>query len=152
MRPFLFALISSVLLCGCTGTPTDDLGWESDKFTLCPGSPNCVSSTENQEDEEHYIEPFKYPEDVYLTEATEALVKAIKNYPRTLVVDVQEDYLRVEFTSKLWRFVDDVEFYFPDNEHLIHVRSASRLGYSDMGVNRKRIEDLRSAFLENIRE
>lgn len=59
---------------------------------------------------------------------------------------VEDNYIRAEFVSKIFRFVDDVEFYFPDKkskELLIHVRSASRVGYSDLGVNRKRIEQIR---------
>jgi uncharacterized protein (DUF1499 family) len=57
-----------------------------------------------------------------------------------------DNYIRAEFVSKIFRFVDDVEFYFPDKkskELLIHVRSASRVGYSDLGVNRMRIEQIR---------
>ena len=63
------------------------------------------------------------------------------------VVVVEDYYIRAEFVSKIFHFVDDVEFYFPDNdseELLVHVRSASRVGYSDFGVNRKRIEKIRS--------
>ncbi len=59
---------------------------------------------------------------------------------------VQENYIRVEFTSLIFRFVDDVEFYFPTAENekmIIHIRSASRIGYSDFGANRKRIEQIR---------
>jgi uncharacterized protein (DUF1499 family) len=62
------------------------------------------------------------------------------------IVVVEDNYIRAEFVSKIFRFVDDVEFYFPDKkskELLIHVRSASRVGYSDLGVNRKRIEQIR---------
>ena len=62
---------------------------------------------------------------------------------------VEDNYIRAEFTSKVFRFVDDVEFYFPDTkskETIIHVRSASRVGHSDFGVNRKRIEQIRSKY------
>ena len=64
--------------------------------------------------------------------------------PRTSIVEERADYLYAEFASRLLGFVDDVEFYFPPNERIIHVRSASRLGHSDFGVNRKRIEDIRA--------
>jgi len=65
---------------------------------------------------------------------------------RTTIVAEKEDYLHAEAKSLIFRFVDDVEFYFPATEKLIHVRSASRVGHSDLGVNRKRVEEIRSRF------
>jgi uncharacterized protein (DUF1499 family) len=73
-----------------------------------------------------------------------ALKSIIESTPRTSIVEERADYLYAEFTSMLIGYVDDVEFYFPPDEQVIHVRSASRLGYSDFGVNRKRIEDIRA--------
>ncbi|MEN6507422.1 MAG: DUF1499 domain-containing protein, partial [Smithella sp.] len=67
---------------------------------------------------------------------------------RIKIVAEKEDYLHAEAKSLIFRFVDDVEFYFPANEKIIHVRSASRVGYSDMGVNRKRVEEIRKRFVE----
>jgi len=64
---------------------------------------------------------------------------------RTVIVTENDTYLHVECKSAMMGFVDDVEFYFPQ-EKVIHVRSASRLGYSDLGVNRKRVEQLRELF------
>ena len=63
------------------------------------------------------------------------------------IISVQPDYLRAEFRSAIMGFVDDVEFYFPASP-VIHLRSASRLGYSDLGVNRKRIESIRKLFAQ----
>jgi len=65
---------------------------------------------------------------------------------RTKIVTEKEDYIHVEFRSAIWRFVDDVEFYLGDDGETIHVRSASRMGRSDMGVNRKRVERIREKF------
>ncbi|HEY9647011.1 MAG TPA: DUF1499 domain-containing protein, partial [Chroococcidiopsis sp.] len=65
---------------------------------------------------------------------------------RTKIITATSDYLYAEFSSKLMGFVDDVEFYLSPADGVIHVRSASRLGQSDLGVNRKRIEDIRAAF------
>jgi uncharacterized protein (DUF1499 family) len=73
-----------------------------------------------------------------------ALKSIIESTPRTSIVEERADYLYAEFTSRVLGYVDDVEFYFLPNEPVIHVRSASRLGYSDFGVNRKRIEDIRA--------
>jgi uncharacterized protein (DUF1499 family) len=74
------------------------------------------------------------------------LKKIIQQMKRTRIVTEADNYLYVEFTSALWRFVDDVEFSFDDASKTIHVRSASRLGKSDLGVNRKRIEMIRTAW------
>ncbi len=76
--------------------------------------------------------------------AMAALKSIIESTPRTSIVEERADYLYAEYTSMLIGYVDDVEFYFPADEQVIHVRSASRLGYSDFGVNRKRIEDIRA--------
>ena len=73
-----------------------------------------------------------------------ALKAIIESTPKTEVVEIKPDYLYVEYASALAGFVDDVEFYFPLDGNIIHVRSASRLGYSDFGVNRGRIETIRA--------
>ncbi len=73
------------------------------------------------------------------------LVALVKAMPRTTIVDSTDNYLYAEFASKLMGFVDDVEFYLDPAESVIQVRSASRLGESDLGVNRKRLEEIRAA-------
>jgi len=72
------------------------------------------------------------------------LKTVIAGLPRTRLVEEDETYLHYEFTSLLLRFVDDVEFLFDDEAKAIHFRSASRTGYGDLGVNRRRMEDIRS--------
>jgi uncharacterized protein (DUF1499 family) len=72
------------------------------------------------------------------------LKAVIAGLPRTKLVEEDEAYLHYEFTSLLLRFVDDVEFLFDDDAKRIHFRSASRTGYGDFGVNRRRMEDIRS--------
>jgi uncharacterized protein (DUF1499 family) len=106
----------------------------------CPSSPNCVSTQAT--DEGHAIVPFRYKK--ARAEAKEALKAAIATLPRAKLVEEDESYLHYEFTSFLFRFVDDVEFLFDDQTHTIHFRSASRTGYGDLGVNRKRMEELRA--------
>jgi uncharacterized protein (DUF1499 family) len=66
--------------------------------------------------------------------------------PRTTIVTLEEDYIRAEFKSRIFGFVDDVEFWFDDEQKVIHFRSASRVGYSDLGANRKRMEKIRERF------
>ena len=120
-----------ILLTGCTEM-IPQLGIENGQLTQCPTTPNCVNS--QAKDNKHYIEPI-------LTTGTPL---EVKNH---ILKILNEFYIRVECTSKVFRFVDDVEFYFPDTkskEMTIHVRSASRVGHSDLGVNRKRIEQIRS--------
>ena len=78
-------------------------------------------------------------------EAKQKLLKVIKSMPRSEIATYKESFLHVEFTSKIFRFVDDVEFYF-NEPGIIHFRSASRIGHSDIGVNRHRIEEIRHLF------
>jgi uncharacterized protein (DUF1499 family) len=106
----------------------------------CPSSPNCVSTQAT--DEGHVISPYRYKKP--RAEAKEALKATIATLPRTKLVDEDESYLHYEFTSLLLRFVDDVEFLFDDTTKTVHFRSASRTGYSDLGVNRKRMEQVRA--------
>jgi uncharacterized protein (DUF1499 family) len=73
------------------------------------------------------------------------LKKVLSGMPRARTVTATETYLHAEFTSALFRFVDDVEFWFDENTRTVHLRSASRIGNSDLGVNRKRIASLAAA-------
>jgi len=135
-------IIIAVLLIGCTGSRPTRLGVTSGKFIPCPDSPNCVSSQDP--DQSHSIEPLVYkgsPE-----EAGTRLLGVIQGIKRAKLVTAQERYLHVEFTSAVFRFVDDAEFFIDDNQKLIHLRSAARLGYYDFGVNRKRMEKIREMF------
>jgi uncharacterized protein (DUF1499 family) len=121
------------------------LGIDDSKLMPCPKTPNCVNSQAH--DEKHYIEPINYSG--ARQAAHDRLLQIIRSEKRTEILIDQEDYIRVEFTSALFRFVDDVEFYFPKenaDDKVIHVRSASRVGSSDLGANRKRIERIRSEF------
>lgn len=85
--------------------------------------------------------PFSSPEPI------QQLAEVLQEWPRVQVVTQSEDYLHAEFTSTLFRFIDDVEFYWNAQEGWMEVRSASRLGYSDLGVNRERVEALRSRLM-----
>ena len=76
-------------------------------------------------------------------EAKQRLREIVGSLPRTRLVEEDEVYLHYEFTSLVLRFVDDVEFLFDDETKTIHFRSASRTGYSDFGVNRRRMEEIR---------
>ena len=133
-------LMASVL--SFSGKRPSNLGVKNGKLASCPASPNCVSSQSS--DAEHKIEPLSYegtPE-----EAIAALKAILDNIENAETIAAAENYIYAEFTSKLMGFVDDVEFYLDEEPGVIQVRSASRLGESDLGVNRKRIEAIRAQF------
>jgi uncharacterized protein (DUF1499 family) len=94
------------------------------------------------QDAGHAIAPYRYRKS--RAEAKEALKDIVRSLPRTKLVEEEADYLRYEFTSLIIRFVDDVEFIFDDETKTVHFRSASRTGYGDFGVNRRRMEEIRS--------
>jgi uncharacterized protein (DUF1499 family) len=109
----------------------------------CPSSPNCVSSLAT--DPTHQMAPWPAP--MSASVALDRLAAIVTAEPRTAVVSRDTLRLRVTFTSRLFRFVDDVEFAIDPVAQLVHFRSASRVGYGDLGVNRARMGRLRTAFL-----
>ncbi|HBB32322.1 MAG TPA: DUF1499 domain-containing protein [Cyanobacteria bacterium UBA9273] len=122
------------------GQRPTNIGVQAGKLAPCPNTPNCVSS--QSLDAQHRIEPLTYKSTP--KEAMANLKKVIQNMERTKIITETDNYLYAEFTSKLMGFVDDVEFFLDESAKVIQVRSASRLGQSDLGVNRKRIEDIRA--------
>lgn len=131
----------ALALVGCAGSQTK--GHEMDqRFAPCPEAPNCVSSFAT--DDLHAIDPLPLP----AGDAMQALRSVVDSFPRTRIVVEDGDYLHATFTSLVFRFVDDVEFRIDREAGVIHVRSASRLGYGDMGVNRRRVESIRERLKE----
>ncbi len=124
------------------GKRPSNLGVNNGKLASCPNSPNCVSSQDT--DPEHIISPLTFTSDPQA--ALTNLKEIIQSLPRTKIITETEDYIYAEFKSALMGFVDDVEFYLDRQRNVIHVRSASRLGQSDLGVNRQRIETIRAKF------
>ncbi|NTW59970.1 MAG: DUF1499 domain-containing protein [Nitrospirae bacterium] len=137
-------LLPAVLLVGCQGTRPANLGARDGRLLPCPSSLNCVSSQAT--DEDHRVAPLVYAGSV--DDAMNRLKAIIRSLPRTAVITDTGAYLHVEFTTALFRFVDDVEFLADDSAKSIHVRSASRLGTSDLGVNGQRIEKIRKRWQE----
>lgn len=133
-----------MIFAGISGQRPMDLGIKDGRLAPCPQTPNCVSS--QSQDSTHQIAPLTYREDS--ATAFAKLKQLIRGMERTAIVAEDEPYLHAEFTIPLLGFVDDVEFYLDEAAGVIHVRSASRLGESDLGVNRKRIETLRTRFNE----
>ncbi len=114
----------TLCLVACSGSnPVSEQG----AMAACPESPNCVSS--QAADEDHAVAPFRYQEEKMA--AFKRLEKIVESFERSTIIAESDDYLHIECKSAIMGFVDDVEFYFPE-EKVIHVRSASRLGYSDL--------------------
>lgn len=137
-----FTVISLFIVLGGCVSETPILGVEQGKLTQCPSKPNCVNSQAGNS--EHFIESINVNKTQL--ETKNLLLKVISDRKNTVLKEVRDDYIKVEFLSKIFGFTDDVEFYFPvinSNTTIVHVRSASRVGYSDFGVNRKRIEAIR---------
>ncbi|MEX1198641.1 MAG: DUF1499 domain-containing protein [Pseudohongiellaceae bacterium] len=132
-RPFTLACLP--LLSACAGEPPQNLGPTGDgRLSPCPDSPNCVSSFSGEE--RHAIEPLQAD-----LAAIRDVIGGLDN--ADVVSSDGEHYLRAEFTTRIIGFVDDVEFLHDPAQGVTHVRSASRVGYSDLGANRQRIERLR---------
>lgn len=120
-----------------------NLGVDNGRLSPCPESPNCVSSF--ADDEVHGMAPIPYEGDT--ATARDRILTLLQDLPRVQIITTEPNYIHAEFRSNIWRFIDDVEFYFPADERVIHFRSASRLGYGDGGVNRARMEMIRGRFL-----
>jgi len=115
---------------------------EGNRLPDCPGSPNCVNSQDS--DADHRVEPLAFDGDP--DQAWARLREVVLAMPRTTLVDSDDRYMHVVFRTAILRFSDDVQLMLDEGARVIHLRSASRLGYSDMGANRKRVDALRSAW------
>ena len=129
-------------LLGCGPSHPPELGVWRGELVPCPDTPNCVSSQST--DRRHAIDPIVYTGSP--TVAAERLLQTLNALAGARVVSNDFPYIRASFTTRLCRFVDDVEFYIDDVADVIHVRSASRVGYSDLGTNRRRMERIRREF------
>ena len=138
-------ILAIILLASCTAMKQPpDTGLTNGRLPPCPSSPNCVSS--DARDKSHRIDALELAADPAKVWA--ALKEAIAARPRTRIVTVTDDYLHAQEKSRIFGFVDDIEFHLRSAERIIAVRSASRVGYSDLGVNRKRVESIRRRFQE----
>jgi uncharacterized protein (DUF1499 family) len=121
-----------------SGTRPDNLGVKDGRFAACKTTPNCVSSQADPADGEHYIAPIAFSRTMH------ELRRAVESMTRATVIREEGHYIYAEYKSALMGYVDDVELLLDEKARLVHARSASRLGRSDFGVNRKRIEELRA--------
>jgi uncharacterized protein (DUF1499 family) len=135
----LLSLICGLILPGSSWA--DGLGVNNGYLSPCPSSDNCVVS--QNADAKHAIDPITYH--VNRDKAREILLKVLTVVPRTEVIEQTDNYIHALSKSRIFKFIDDVEFYLPADESVIHLRSASRVGESDLGVNRRRVEQIRLA-------
>ena len=145
LSKYLFLPTALVLgLTACSGNRPQNLGVTDGRFIQCPSSPNCVSSYDL--DVEHGFPVYKVEGDT--KEVWKAVRTAVLQIERSEIIFQSHNYLHVEVTSFLMGYVDDVQIYFSAENRELFFYSASRLGYSDLGVNRKRM----SALVERIKE
>lgn len=139
----LLALLPCLLatMIACTGKPPETRPADG-RLRPCPDRPNCVSSED--EGRASTVQPLTFQGAP--AAAWQRLKDAVRDMGGEIREEQEELYLRATFTSRVFRFVDDVEIRMVPAKNVIHVRSASRLGYSDLGVNRKRVEKLRVLF------
>lgn len=123
-----------------SGKRPADLGVRDGRLKAVPATPNAVSS--QAQDSQHAVAPIAYRGT--RADALSALVRVMTGLPGARIISQTDDYLYAECETPLLGFVDDLEFYLPAAERIIHVRSASRLGHHDLGTNRRRVEDIRA--------
>ena len=141
------ALIGGLIMCtlfGCHAPAPQSTGVTQGQLAPCPDSPNCVSSQAQKKSQK--VDPIAMAEPLATAKAK---MKTILNQlGQNKIVQEDPNYLHVEFTSMIFRFVDDIEFYFDTDHKLIHLRSASRTGRYDFGVNRKRMNDINFRYIQ----
>lgn len=120
-----------------------NLGIKNGRLAPCPATPNCVCS-QCSSDDAHFVEPVTYS---VPTETLMELVSAVlKETPRTNIIAASEKYIHAEATTLIFRFTDDFELYVDAGQKQLHFRSASRVGRSDFGTNRRRVEVFKQEF------
>ena len=142
----LILLAMAGILFSAGGCKKNNIGFYDGRLKPCPNSPNCVSSYAT--DISHNVEPLRYTGTI--DNARKAVLSVLDSMDRTRVVTENDDYIHAKCKSMVFRFVDDLEFYFDEKESVIHVRSASRVGYSDFGANRKRVAEFRQRLMRLI--
>ncbi len=131
------------------GKRPDYLGVKDGRLARAKRTPNCVSSQADRADQVHFIAPILFRGSAL--DAIAAARKAVESMRRATVIRQEGNYLYAEFRSTLMGYVDDVEFTYDEKAGLLHVRSASRLGRRDYGVNRARVEALRTRIKGGVR-
>jgi len=141
-KTILIILLFGSILSSCSDEKLPLVGIRESRLTPCPDRPNCVSSQGS--DSAYTVEPLNYDSEAEKIIADLKVV--VGSMKGATIVSESAAYLHVEFQSDVFRFIDDVEFMVDDMAKVVHVRSASRVGYYDFGINRKRLEKIRQAW------
>ena len=142
---FKIIILLTILIAGCSSERPKNLGIKLNHLNSC-NKKNCVSST-NASTDDSFIEPIKMIEPIEV--AQEKLSKIILKNKQAKIIKLNPSYIYAEFTSSVFQLVDDVEFHLSKTSKKIFIRSASRTGKYDFGVNRKRIEEIRFKYHQN---
>ncbi len=126
----------------------EGLGVNNGQLKPCPGTPNCVSTQSTSDNAYEKRQAIALQPGESAEAAMKKLVAIIEKMPRTIIVEQKPDYLYAEFRTFAMRYIDDVEFYVDAQQNVIHYRSASRLGRSDLGVNGKRVDEIVATYNE----
>ncbi|MDQ6968339.1 MAG: DUF1499 domain-containing protein [Mariprofundaceae bacterium] len=133
-------LLAYIIMAILSQKQPDNLGLQHAMLQSCPNSPNCVcSESHSQSDAQHFITPIVGNEKTWLK------LKQLVSEQGGVIQLEHDNYMHFTFSTPIFHYVDDVEFRFDRSEGLIHMRSASRIGRSDFGVNRKRMESIKKA-------
>lgn len=142
-KKFSGLMAALMIIWGCSIKPADNPIGKNENLKPCPESPNCVSTL--AQDSRHAMPPLPYVETK--DQSKQRLIEILKNMQRSKIIKISDSYIHAEFRSRFFRFVDDVEFQFDDAGRLVHFRSASRAGYYDFGVNRRRMSEFSKRYL-----
>jgi uncharacterized protein (DUF1499 family) len=124
-------------------------GLVAERLAKCPDTPNCVCS-EQQDDSNHSIAPIHLPQ-VITFDPLSILKNVVKDMGGTIRTE-SDNYFAATFTSAIFGFMDDFEVRIDSTQKMIHIRSASRIGYGDAGVNRRRTELLKNLYNQKVSE
>lgn len=135
-------------LASCVTSRPENLGVRNGALTPCPETSNCVCSQSPSQDTEHFISAMRYAMSEELL--GQKIIEVLNEMARTEIITASDNYFHVESTTLILRFTDDFELYIDRHEKLLHFRSASRVGRSDFGTNRKRVEAFKRMLLEKL--
>lgn len=139
-------LVGFVIYVNLNNGVPEGLGVTEGMLAPCPDMPNCVSSQASEDDLEHYVAPIVYRGDVMDVQLN--VEQFILEMTDSRILQSRLGYSHIEVSSPLFGFKDDLELYFPEADSVMHVRSASRVGYDDLGVNRERVRQIRELLVD----
>mgnify|MGYP001131745639 CR=1 FL=1 len=137
-------LVLWIFMSGCSGEPTRHLGASGGRLHPCPGKPNCVSTQDP--DAKRAMAPLSFAGTKQ--ETRDRILGIVRGMKRSEIVEASDDYIHACFRSRVFGFVDDVEFLLDEDARLVHFRSASQVGTYDFGVNRRRMQGISERYNE----